>query len=402
MSTNGHNLLIISDRYPHGADSISSSFVKSQVDCLKNYFNTIYVIALVPSIPKFLSHYNFIKPRWRRDALAQDYNYENVEVYFAKHLTVPFDFSIKKSGDKALKKANSIIKNNRLEFDIIHSHFTYPSGYVGSKLKDIYQKPAVLTVHENRDWFLKEISSDNDKLLFTWKNSDKIIRVNKIDLREFTKIGIDKSKLSYIPNGYESSLFYPKDITAARERLNLRKNKIILLNIASLETYKGQKYLVEAMRDVLNVRDDVMLYIVGQGSLEKSLQSSIDKYRLSNSIILAGGNKPREEIPAWVNACDLFVLPSLSEGNPTVMFETLGCGKPFLGTDVGGIPEIITDSRLGLIVEPKDINGLSQAIFKAINTEWDREFISSYANQFTWDNIANKILVVYDELLNSK
>ena len=53
------------------------------------------------------------------------------------------------------------------------------------------------------------------------------------------------------------------------------------------------------------------------------------------------GGKPHAEIPIWMNACDVFVLSSLSEGNPTVMFECVGCGKPFIGTKVGGIPEII-------------------------------------------------------------
>ena len=100
-----------------------------------------------------------------------------------------------------------------------------------------------------------------------------------------------------------------------------------------------------------------------------------------------------------MNACDVFVLPSLSEGNPTVMFEALGCGKPFVGTTVGGIPEVIINEKLGILVEPKDIDGLAKAIVRALETDWDRKYISNYAKQFTWDKIAEKIMEVYREVL---
>ena len=86
-------LLIISDRYPHEKDTMSSSFVKSQVDFLKMYFEKIYVISLTPFVPKYLSKFPFMNPRWQRDAFASNYKYDNVEVYFAKHITFPFNFS---------------------------------------------------------------------------------------------------------------------------------------------------------------------------------------------------------------------------------------------------------------------------------------------------------------------
>ena len=87
MPLKDSKLLVITDRYPHIKDSITSSFVKSQVDCLKNYIGKVYIISLTPFVPKFLSKFSFMNPRWRRDAFAYDYKYDNVEVYFAKHFT---------------------------------------------------------------------------------------------------------------------------------------------------------------------------------------------------------------------------------------------------------------------------------------------------------------------------
>lgn len=391
------NLLIISDRYPHEMDAMSLSFVKNQVDCIKGYFKAIYVISLTPYVPKFMLSCSFMNPRWKRDAFAQDYRYDNVEVYFTKYFSTPFKFLRNMKGRAALRTVKDIIKNNNIKFDIIHAHFTYPSGYVGAKLREIYKKPIILTVHENRDWFLKEIHSNDKNLIYTWENADKIIRVNKRDLCEFDRYGFDKSKLSCIPNGYPSDIFKPVDQAGARKKLGLPDDKIILVNIANLEEYKGQKYLIYAMKNILFTRQDIILYIIGQGSLERQLRSLIDANGLQNNVTLAGGNKPLDEIPLWMNACDIFVLSSLSEGNPTVMFEALGCGKPFVGTNVGGIPEIIINEKLGILVEPKDIECLANAILRSLDTKWDSRYICDYAKQFTWDVIVKRLLDAYKE-----
>jgi glycosyltransferase involved in cell wall biosynthesis len=393
------NLLVITDRYPHERDAVSSSFVKSQVDCLKKYVANINVIALTPFVPRLLSQFSFMNPRWRRDAFAQDYEYHNVSVFFARYFTLPFEFSRRRRGDEAFKVVEKIIRRRKMHFDLIHAHFTYPSGYVGAKLKEDYKKPVILTVHEDRDGFLKEIFSNNRNLIYTWNFVDKIIRVNEKDLMEFKRLQIDESKLMFLPNGYSQDLFFPMDSNNARIKLKLPLDKTILVNIASLEAYKGQKYLIEAMKKILVIRQDIMLYIVGQGSLENSLSLLINKYGLQDNVILAGGNKPREEIALWMNACDVFVLPSLSESFGIVQIEAMACGKPVVATRNGGSEEIVIDDRLGILVEPRDSEGLARAIFMVLNKGVDQNYILEYAKKFTWDRITNKLMSTYDEVL---
>lgn len=400
LMLNESNLLIISDRYPHEMDTISSSFVKSQVDCLKKYVAHIDVIALTPFVPRFLSQFSFMNPRWRRDAFAEDYRYDNVSVFFARYFTLPFEFSRRRRGDEAFKVVEKIIIKRKMHFDLIHAHFTYPSGYVGAKLKEDYKTPVILTVHEEREGFLKEIFSNNRNIIYTWNFVDKIIRVNEKDLMEFKRLLIDESKLMFLPNGYSQDLFFPMDSNNARIKLKLPLDKTILVNIASLEAYKGQKYLIEAMKKVLVIRQDIMLYIVGQGSLENSLQSLINKYGLQDNVILAGGNKPRTEIALWMNACDLFVLPSLSESFGIVQIEAMACGKPVVATRNGGSEEIVVADKLGILVEPKDTEGLLQAILRAREAVWDAEYIQEYAKRFTWEGIAKRIVGVYEEVLS--
>lgn len=100
-----------------------------------------------------------------------------------------------------------------------------------------------------------------------------------------------------------------------------------------------------------------------------------------------------------MNACDVFVLPSLAEGNPVVMFEALGSGKPFIGTKVGGESEIITSEDYGLLVEPANPKELAEKILVALDKDWDYKKIRGYAERFTWENIAMEIIKTYEALL---
>ena len=111
------------------------------------------------------------------------------------------------------------------------------------------------------------------------------------------------------------------------------------------------------------------------------------------------GSVPGDQLTLWMNACDLFVLPSLNEGNPTVLVEVLGCGKPFVGTKVGGVPEVISSDDYGLLVEPADPGDLAEKILVALDREWDREKILGYAERYTWENIAKEIVGVYEQVL---
>jgi teichuronic acid biosynthesis glycosyltransferase TuaC len=81
------------------------------------------------------------------------------------------------------------------------------------------------------------------------------------------------------------------------------------------------------------------------------------------------------------------------------MFEALGCGKPFIGTKVGGIPDIVVDENLGILVDPGDSNSLAKALLKAIDRDWNAKYISNYADQFTWYKIAEKTANLYYEVL---
>lgn len=195
-------------------------------------------------------------------------------------------------------------------------------------------------------------------------------------------------------NGFDNSLFKPIPVEVARESIHEPKYKKILLNIGNLEKYKGQKYFIDVMKIIIRKRSDVSVYIIGDGPLKKELRDKIKLNKLDKYIILLGKISD-DEISVWINSCNVFVLPSLAEGNPTVMFEALGCGKPFVGTKVGGVPEIISSDDYGFVVEPANPKELAEKILIALDKEWDNEKIGRYAQRFTWQNISKDLLNIY-------
>lgn len=114
--------------------------------------------------------------------------------------------------------------------------------------------------------------------------------------------------------------------------------------------------------------------------------------------MLAGG-KPHSEISLWMNACDLFVLPSLRESFGIVQIEAMACGKPVVATRNGGSEELIKNGVNGLLVEPGNAYDMAEKIKISLEKDWNNNEIVSYANNFKWDKVCQKILNIYTELM---
>lgn len=386
------NLLVITSRYPHEHDQISHTFVYSPVEELKKYFEKIVVISTTPYVPKFLT--KWLQPKRGKDSLAKDYKYDNVEVYFTRNIVLPIRLLKELKGWQAYQSTKRILKKIQFEPDIIHAHFSWPCGYVAARLRENLGVPSVLTVHENHDWLMQE--EKNKRIIYTWKNVDALIRVNKLDMPILKRYN---ENTYFIPNGYLPNKFKPMDKGMCRNRLKLPEKKYITFSLGHLLLRKGFHDLIDAIKLVSKEKTYFMSFIGGNGPMRKNLENKIKTLNLKNNVHLVG-YIPDRDVPIWMNAADFFILPSYSEGNPTVMFEALGCGKPFIGTTVGGIPEIITDDKLGILVKPGDIDGLSKAICNAMDRNWDTEYILKFAKQFTWENIVNKLLNIYNKITN--
>jgi len=292
--------------------------------------------------------------------------------------------------------------------DIFHVHtasrmsFFRNSPYI--VFSSVFSKGKVLVhIHgaEFEDFYAQSHPWTQKFIAFVLGKSDGIVVTSERWIDVIRHICASCSRIYPIPNGFIESKFYAVDPAVARKNLNIPEDTTMLLTIGCLEEYKGHKYLVESMKKIIETRNDVAAYIVGQGSLEPSLKRLIAQNNLEHYVSLAGGNKPVDELNLWINACDFFVLPSVNEGNPTVMFEAMACGKPFIGTNVGGIPDIITSDAYGLLCNPRDADALQEIIMDGLVKDWNSEAILAYANEFSWERIARKLEQVYRDIADA-
>jgi glycosyltransferase involved in cell wall biosynthesis len=386
------NLLVIASNY--------SSFVKNPVDLVSKNFNHVKVFVRHNPIAEISNYFpiNYLKPHRLRYLIDATNKPNNLTIVPVSVTYIPIDIWYKRIGDQEFRKVNSILDKNNFKFDLIHSHFTWTSGYVGVKLKEKYSKPLIITAHGFDIYDQPFVDYEwQKKISYALNQADLVITVCRKNIQYINKLNV-QTPVEVIPNGFSSDFFYPMDKEKVREMLQLPKNKKIILTVGRLVPVKGHKFLIEAMSKIIKDEKNLLCLILGSGSQKSYLNKLIKKSNLQDYVKLIG-EKSHNEIPVWINSCDIFVLPSLNEGNPTVMFEALGCGKPLIGTNIGGIPEIINSDKYGYICKPGDSEDLVEKILTALDNEWDYENIVHYSKQFTWDIIVKNLLKIYSKIL---
>lgn len=139
-----------------------------------------------------------------------------------------------------------------------------------------------------------------------------------------------------------------------------QNGKKVVLFVGRLDEVKGVTYLIKAMADL-----DAKLVIVGDGPLRKSLEKQADKYADKIEFL---GAKSHKELPVIYASADIFVMPSITtkkgqkEGLGLVLLEAMASGLPVIGTNSGGIPELVKDGYNGFLIEEKNVRQLSSKV----------------------------------------
>lgn len=208
-------------------------------------------------------------------------------------------------------------------------------------------------------------------------------RAEKLGARRTMTIpnGVDFSHLSKIPQG--------------------RKNAHRVVTVARLSPEKGLPFLIEAIKIARHSVEDAELVIVGGGALETELKAYVEKLSLQDVVRFLGA-MPNAEAMAEVAKSAVFALPSLGEGLGIVLLEAQALGVPVIGTDVGGIPDVIEHEKTGLLVPPSDAKALAEALVRVLTEPGLGDRLAAGAKErlakFDWDKIAEDYAALYQEL----
>lgn len=247
--------------------------------------------------------------------------------------------------------------------DVVHTHNTEPfiEGSLGAVLAGV--KTLVHTDHARPfpdrfrymagEWFVSQ---------FAWKVVGVSDHTTE-NLRRYEKIS--RKKLVTIPNGIDGDRYDTEvDVAAARAELGIPEGAPVLGFASRLAEQKGLTYLLQALPAVLDAYPETRLLVAGTGELEASLRAEAAERGVADAIHFLG---VRLDIPRLLKVFDLHVLPSLWEGLPMIILESMAAGCPTLATAVGGVATAIQDGHNGRLIEPRDPAALSGAIIEMLD-----------------------------------
>lgn len=306
-------------------------------------------------------------------------NYANVEKEFAIRRPFIFDqikvleklvdkvdvFFIKEKGlrgySRSIFKLRKIILNSN--YNLIHAHYGF-SGLVGCMASILTKIPVVTTFHGT------DITLNKNFLVSIWPIifSKHSIFVSE-KLKNKARMFLFSSRYSVISCGVNMDLFHPKDKSSSCDKLNLDfSKKRILFSSAFNNPIKNFPLASAAVK---NLKEDV-----------EFLQIK---------------NRSRAEVALLLNASDVLLLTSFTEGSPQIIKEAMACNCPIVSTDVGDVKNIVGDAQNCYIVPPtlKDLSERIQAILINGKRSDGRNYISGYDNYL----IARKILRIYTSII---
>ena len=204
---------------------------------------------------------------------------------------------------------------------------------------------------------------------------------------------LDEDKMVFQTVGVDNEMFRPKNKIKVRRELHLNEKDKIALFIGRFTENKGIKCFLEGIESFLNEKNSKAIFI-GEGELEGDIRRFSEKKGFEAKILIEG-RIPPETLVNYYNAADFFILPSLNEGAPATIMESLLCNTPVITTDVGGIKKMIKDKREGLIIKLKSSAGIKEAIKEIL--KWKNRNVKQYAEKYKWKNIIKKIKEDYEK-----
>ena len=234
--------------------------------------------------------------------------------------------------------------------------------------------------------------------------TDRMIALTEGEKNDYIEFSImQPESIDIIHSGVDIGRYKNTQVNIEEKKVSLGLNpdNLVVGTVGWLLSIKGPMILLKALSRIWQDRSDVELVYVGKGDLEWALKQQAIKMGVSEKVKFLGW---RDDVHEIIPVFDLFVLPSLNEGMGRVLVEAMAAGKPVVGSNVGGIPDLIKNGQNGFLFESGDINGLSNAIEKLLLDKNMRHAMGkrgqTLAQNFSEAKMVEKIDALYTSLLN--
>lgn len=278
----------------------------------------------------------------------------------------------------------------REDFDILHTHLPHPwSADISALISLFKNKPLFLTYYNDitgkgLNRFIANFYNVS-ALQFLFRRAHKIFITHKgyIKTSPFLKPFLNKIIIT-LP-GIDQEKFKFLDVT--KDNTNI---VFFLSRLDRFHLYKGLDYLLFALKQIIH-KIPLKLYVGGEGELINYYKAFVKENNLEN-IVYFLGSLDDEELIKYYNLCGVFVLPSISatqEGFGLVALEAMACKKPVIVTEITGVAEDIKARNAGIVIKPKNVNELSEALEYLFSNERQRKIMGENAyrlvtEKYTW------------------
>lgn len=296
------------------------------------------------------------------------------------------------------------------KFDSVQT-YTTKAGFIGRLAARLAGVPVI--IHNILE--LPQNSVQNSVLKFIYKTmeqvaakwADFIITTTNPNRNQILENHIvPPEKLAAIPEGIELKNYetVKADPLQKRKELGIPDGAVFIGTVARLEAAKGHKYLLEAAKQILEKRKDIYFIMVGKGHLQAELEEKTKELGIQANVRFLGF---RDDMLEILQSVDLFVLPSLWEGQGVVLMEAMCYKKPVIACKVGGVVDIVQDGENGLLVPSRDPDSLAKAILKMMDMpekmkEMGEEGYRRIASKFRDSEMNDRRFEVYGKLFKEK
>lgn len=281
-------------------------------------------------------------------------------------------------------------------------------------------RPDILVTHSSTDSWLAALANIGKKIpivrtrhvsapipanpatrwLYTRASNHVVTTGEALRRQVMQQTGLGADRVTSVPTGIDLQVFSPGDRQASRVLVGLPESVFIVGIVATLRSWKGHRFLVDAFASIQDKK--MLLVIVGDGPGRDNLHAQCRSRGIEDRVIMPGNQK---HVANWIRSFDLFVLPSYAnEGVPQALMQAMACGLPVITTPVGAIGEIVENETTGLMVEPQSADEIARAVCRLRDDELLRERLGEAAlavakTRFSSDRMLDAMETVFARVL---
>jgi glycosyltransferase involved in cell wall biosynthesis len=251
----------------------------------------------------------------------------------------------------------------RSEYSIIHAHLAYGAAFAAMVASRLLGKKVIVKLGNSGEFGDVQSSRRTWRgrlrlaFLRTW--ADVIIALDDSIYNEILSVGVDPARIKRIPNGIDAGYFASSQTRLdAKKQLSLTDKRLMIF-IGRLSPQKSLSTLLDALAKSMPDCPGLYLLLAGSGPDREALESQAQRLGIQDNVTFLGN---QSDVRPYLNAADIFVLPSKSEGISNALLEAMSAGLACVVTTVGANFEILDQGRCGILLPPGDVSALSKSL----------------------------------------